>query len=71
VKVKDENLGVVPGQRYRVTGSSFSVWEVVVVARYPGEPMAHVQLSRVGAPRDLKTVALKILRDKRYYEPVT
>jgi hypothetical protein len=68
--VKDENQGVVPGQRYRVAGSSFSVWEVVEVAHYPSEPLAHVRLVRVGAPQDRKTVALKILRDKRYYQLV-
>ena len=68
--MKDESQGVVPGQRFRVTGSSLAVWEVVAIARYPGEPLAHVQLARVGAPHDLKTVALKVLRDKRYYQPV-
>jgi len=68
--VKDENQGVAPGQRYRVAGSSFSIWEVEAVARYPSEPLPHVRLVRVGAPRDRKTVALKILRDKRYYQPV-
>jgi hypothetical protein len=68
--MKDEAQGVVPGQRYRVTGSTLSVWEVVSVARYPGEPLLHVQLLRVGAPNDRKTVALRVLRDKRYYQPV-
>ena len=67
---KDDAHGIVPGQRYRVTGSALSVWEVVAVARYPSEPLLHVQLVRVGAPNDRKTVALRVLRDKRYYQPV-
>ena len=53
-----------------VTGSTLSMWEVVSVARYPGEPLLHVQLARVGAPNDRKTVALRVLRDKRYYQLV-
>jgi hypothetical protein len=68
--VKDENLGVATGQRYRAAGNSLAIWEVVAIARYPSEPLPHVQLARVGAPHDLKTVALKVLRDKRYYQPV-
>jgi hypothetical protein len=68
--VKDDNQGVAPGQRYRVAGSSFSVWEVVAIARYPTEPLPHVRLVRVGAAHDVKTVSLKVLRDKRYYQPV-
>ena len=67
--MKDENLGVAPGQRYRVAGTS-ALWEVVGIAKHPGEPVAHAKLSRVGAPKDLKTVSLKVLKDKRYYEPV-
>ena len=38
--------------------------------RFPSEPLLHVRLVRVGAPNDRKTVALRILRDKRYYQPV-
>ena len=68
--VKEEAHGIVPGQRYRVAGSTLSVWEVVAVARYPSEPLLHVQLARVGAPNDRKTVALRVLRDKRYYQLV-
>ena len=68
--VKDEAQGVAPGQRYRAAGSALSVWEVVSVARYPSEPLLHVQLVRVGHPNDRKTVALKVLRDKRYYQLV-
>ena len=68
--VKDEAHGIVPGQRYRVTGSTLSVWEVVAIARYPSEPLLHVQLVRVGVPNDRKTVALRVLRDKRYYQLV-
>jgi hypothetical protein len=67
---KDEAQGVAPGQRYRVAGSALSIWEVVSVARYPSEPLLHVQLVRVGSPNDRKTVALKVLRDKRYYQLV-
>jgi hypothetical protein len=68
--VKDESLGIVPGQRYRQAGSLASVWEVVALAKHPGEPVPHVRLARVGAPKDLKTVSLRVLRDKRFYEPL-
>lgn len=68
--MKDEYQGVAPGQRYRVAGSSFSVWEVVAMALHPGEPVPHVRLCRVGAPKDLKTVSIRVLRDKRFYEPL-
>lgn len=68
--MKDENQGIAPGQRFRATGSSLSIWEVVSVNRYPSEPLPHVQLVRVGAAQDKKTVALRTLRDKRYYQPV-
>jgi hypothetical protein len=68
--VKDESLGIVAGQRFRATGSS-TIWEVVAVTRYVAEPLPHVRLSRVGAPRDLKTVSARVLRDKRYYQPLT
>jgi hypothetical protein len=67
---KDETQGIEPGQRFRVTGTTLSVWEVIAVARFPSEPLLHVRLVRVGAPNDRKTVALRILRDKRYYQPV-
>ena len=68
--MKDENHGVTPGQRYRVAGSSFSFWEVIAIAQHPGEPVPHVRLARVGSPKDLKTVAVRVLRDRRFYEPV-
>jgi hypothetical protein len=68
--VKDEFHGVEPGQRFRASGSSFSIWEVLSVARHPGEPVPHVRLARVGSPKDLKTVAVRVLRDRRFYEPV-
>ena len=68
--MRDENLGIAPGQRYRPTGSIAGVWEVVTVVRHPGEPVPHAQLSRVGAPKDLKTVALRVLRDRRFYSPI-
>jgi hypothetical protein len=63
-------MGVAPGQRYRVAGAVSAVWEVVTLLRHPGEPVPHAQLSRVGAPKDLKTVALRVLRDRRFYQPV-
>jgi hypothetical protein len=69
-QLKDENQGVAPGQRYQIAGSFTSVWEVIAIARYPGEPLPHVRLARVGAPLDFKTVALRVLRDKRYYQLV-
>lgn len=68
--MRDENLGIAPGQRYRVAGNRAGVWEVVSVLRHPGEPVPHAQLARVGAPKDLKTVALRVLRDKRFYHPI-
>ena len=71
IVVRDENLGIEPGQRYRVSGSSaVSIWEVLTVLRHPGEPVPHARLGRVGAPKDLKTVSLRVLKDKRFYQPV-
>jgi len=68
--LKDEFQGVAPGQRFRVAGSSFSLWEVVALTQQPGEPVPHARLARVGAPKDLKTVSVRVLRDRRFYEPV-
>ena len=68
--MKDELQGVTAGQRYRAAGSVTSTWEVIAVTRHPGEPVPHVRMSRVGAPKDLKTVSVRVLRDKRFYEPV-
>ena len=68
--MRDENLGISPGQRYRAAGTLAGVWEVVSVLRHPGESVPHAQLARVGAPKDLKTVALRVLRDKRFYQPL-
>ena len=64
----DDAGGVVPGQRYRVAGNRYSLWRVEEVARYPGQALLHVRLCRVGAEHDRKTVALGVLRDRRYYE---
>ena len=69
--MRDENFGIAPGQRYRVAGSSsITTWEVLALLRHPGEPVPHARLVRVGAPKDLKTVSLRVLKDKRFYEPV-
>jgi hypothetical protein len=59
---------VQPGQRYRVAGSSFSIWEVIEVISHPGQPLPHVRLARVGEPKDLKMVSLSVLGDRRFYE---
>ena len=45
------------------------LWEVGVVYRHPWEPTPHVKLHRVGAPADVKTIALATLRDERYFAP--
>jgi len=64
-------MGIAPGQRYRASGSgSVATWEVMTLLRHPGEPVPHARLARVGAPKDLKTVSLRVLRDKRFYQPV-
>jgi hypothetical protein len=41
----------------------------MTVAHYPGDLEPHVRLSRVGAQHDGKTVALQVLRDRRFYQP--
>jgi hypothetical protein len=68
--LKDETTGVAAGQRYRQAGNVAALWEVIALARHPGEPVPHVRLSRVGAPKDLKTVSVRVLRDRRFYEPL-
>jgi hypothetical protein len=41
------------------------------VVRHPGDFVAHVRLSRVGSQHEGKTVALEVLRDRRFYQPAT
>lgn len=65
----DENFGIAAGQRFRPVGTIPIVWEVESLARHPGELITHVRLHRVGMPSQGKTVALQVLRDKRYYQP--
>jgi hypothetical protein len=67
----DENFGISAGQRFRPVGSMPLLWEVESIARHPGELIAHVRLHRVGMPSQGKTVALEVLRDKRYYLPAS
>lgn len=68
---RDENYGISTGQRFLTVGRATAIWEVVNVARYPGDLAPHVRLSRVGAHRDGKTVSLEVLRDRRFYEPAS
>ncbi|HEX7970431.1 MAG TPA: hypothetical protein VF502_19565 [Stellaceae bacterium] len=65
----DDNYGISAGQRFSAVGRTKAVWEVIVVAHYPGDLGPHVRLSRVGAERDGKTVSLQVLRDRRFYQP--
>ncbi len=67
----EENYGISAGQRFFSVGRAKAVWEVITVARYPGDVSPHVRLCRVGAQYDGKTVALAVLRDRRFYEPAT
>jgi hypothetical protein len=60
---------VAAGQRFRSNGPAPILWEVGVVYRHPWEPAPHVKLHRVGAPADVKTIALATLRDERYFAP--
>lgn len=66
---REENYGIAAGQRFLSVGRAASIWEVINVARYPGEVAPHVRLSRVGAQHDGKTVSLEVLRDRRFYQP--
>jgi hypothetical protein len=65
----EENYGISAGQRFCAVGRVTAVWEVVNVARYPGDLGPHVRLSRVGSQHDGKTVSLEVLRDRRFYHP--
>jgi hypothetical protein len=64
-----DEYGIAAGQRFRTRGVKSLLWEVSAVHRYAWEPTPHVRLCRVGAPSDMKTVALDTLRDDRYFEP--
>ncbi len=64
-----EDSGIAAGQRFRTVGPIPMVWEVVTVARYPGDMQPHVRLVRVGTPHEGKTVSMQVLRDRRYYQP--
>jgi hypothetical protein len=65
----DDNYGISAGQRFFSVGRAKAVWEVVTVAPCPGHLQPHVRLSRVGSEHDGKTVALEVLRDRRFYQP--
>lgn len=65
----EANYGIEAGQRFFSVGRVRSVWQVVTVARYPGDVGPHVRLLRVGTEHDGKTVALNVLRDRRFYQP--
>ena len=65
----DENYGISAGQRFVSAGRMTALWEVVNVARYPGDLGPHVRLSRVGSHHEGKTVSLEVLRDRRFYQP--
>jgi hypothetical protein len=65
----DDNYGIAVGQRFCTAGRTQAVWEVIMVADYPGDLGPHVRLSRVGSQHDGKTVSLHVLRDRRFYQP--
>jgi hypothetical protein len=67
----EDNYGISAGQRFLSVGRAKAVWEVVTVAQYPGEVGPHVRLARVGSEHDGKTVALDVLRDRRFYQPAS
>src|SRR5689334_11494104 len=60
---------VAAGKQYRVAGSSLSLWEVVEMIKHPGSRLEHVRIAKVRDPSDVKTVSLKVLKDRRFYEP--
>ena len=66
-----DNYGITIGQRFSTAGRAQAVWEVITVAHYPGDLAPHVRLHRVGTPADGKTIALQVLRDRRFYQPAT
>lgn len=65
----EQNYGIEAGQRFLSVGRMRATWEVVTVARYPGDVGPHVRLHRVGTEHDGKTVSLDVLRDRRFYQP--
>ncbi len=65
----EENYGISAGQRFFSAGRATAVWEVVTVARYAGDLVPHVRLSRVGSQHDGKTVSVEVLLDRRFYQP--
>jgi hypothetical protein len=65
----DDNYGIMIGQRFSPVGRAKPVWEVMTVARYPGDVAPHVRLSRVGAQHEGKTLSLDVLLDRRFYQP--
>lgn len=65
----EDNYGVAAGQRFHSVGRVGAMWEVITVARYPGDLGPHVRLSRVGAHNEGKTVSLQVLRDRRFFQP--
>lgn len=65
----NESFGIAAGQRFSSADRTRTLWEVVTVARYPGDLGPHVRLQRVGAQHDAKTVSLQVLRDRRFFEP--
>jgi hypothetical protein len=67
----EDNYGIAAGQRFFSVGRAKAVWEVITVVRHPGDFVPHVRLSRVGSQHEGKTVALEVLRDRRFYQPAT
>jgi hypothetical protein len=67
----EDNYGIAAGQRFFSVGRAKAVWEVVTVAQFPGDFVPHVRLLRVGSQHEAKTVALEVLRDRRFYQPAT
>jgi hypothetical protein len=68
---REDNYGIAAGQRFFSVGRAKAVCEVITVVRHPGDFVAHVRLSRVGSQHEGKTVALEVLRDRRFYQPAT
>lgn len=66
---QNNDFGIMVGQRYRLVDHPRVAWEVEAVVRYPGEIGPHVRLRRVGMPNEGKTIALHVLRDRRFYQP--
>jgi hypothetical protein len=67
----EDNYGISAGQRFASVGRGNTVWEVITVARYPGDLGPHARLARVGMENDGKTISLHVLRDRRFYHPAS